>query len=151
MRGNAPLGKVSAHPCKVRDPDTLSAAADGSIWFVQANLGRVGRVDTGYEPPITAQGTTFEAREDKVVRPVVAAFTDADPDARARDYEVEISWGDGDRSRGEVRRLADGSFEVVGRHEYREAPRTHRVVVRISDGEGKGDDAKAESLAIVRR
>jgi hypothetical protein len=64
----------------------------------------------------------------------VAAFTDADPNARPRDYEVTIAWGDGTSSAGWVRRSDDGSFAV-----------------RITDGVGKGLDAKVASTATVKK
>jgi virginiamycin B lyase len=131
-------------------PDTLTNGPDGAIWFADQNNGRVGRLDIGFDPPLTAAGTTFEARADKRFERTVATFSDADPNTRPRDYEVAISWGDGDRSRGTVHRTADGGFEVRGRHEYDRA-RTYRIVVRIDDGEGRGPDAVVESTALVRR
>jgi virginiamycin B lyase len=129
--------------------DRLISAPDGALWVAQGSRGQVSRLDVGLDYPVTAEGTTFEARAGKPVNATVATFTDADPNARARDYDVTINWGDGDRSSGTVERRADGSFAVRGKHAYaRQGSR--KVVVRITDGVGKGLDAKVTSWAIVR-
>jgi virginiamycin B lyase len=130
--------------------DTLIAAPDGALWIGQGSLGQVSRLDVGLDFPVTAEGTTFEARVGKTVDATVATFTDADPNARASDYDVTIGWGDGDRSYGTVERRADGSFAVRGKHTYGRSG-ARRVVVRITDGVGRGLDAKVTSWAIVRR
>jgi hypothetical protein len=80
----------------------------------------------------------------------VATFTDGDPSARARDYEALITWGDGNRSYGTVQERADGSFAVKGKHTYAKQG-SRKVVVRITDGVGRGLDAKVTSWAIVLR
>ena len=49
-----------------------------------------------------------------------------------------------------MRRAADGSFKVRGRHTYAKQG-TRKVIVRITDGVGKGVDAKVISWAIVSR
>jgi virginiamycin B lyase len=129
--------------------DTLIAAPD-ALWVGQGSLGQVSRLDVGLDYPVTAEGTTFSARAGKSVNATVATFTDGDPDARPSDYDVTISWGDGERSYGTVQRTADGSFAVRGKHTYWKAG-TRRVVVRITDGVAKGLDAKVTSWAIVSR
>jgi hypothetical protein len=130
--------------------DRLISAPDGALWVGQGSAGRVSRLDLRLDYAVTAQGTTFEARAGKTVSPIVATFTDGDPDARARDYDVTIAWGDGDRSSGTVQRRADGTFAVRGTHRYHRQG-SRRVVVRITDGVGKGLDAKVTSWAIVHR
>ncbi|HWM11052.1 MAG TPA: hypothetical protein VNO82_16975 [Solirubrobacteraceae bacterium] len=130
--------------------ERIVAAPDGALWVSQGGRGRVARLDLGLDYPVTAEGTTFTARAGKTVNATVATFTDADPNARARDYDVTINWGDGDRSYGTVERRADGSFAVRGKHEYRRQG-SRKVVVRITDGVGKGLDAKVMSWAIVLR
>jgi hypothetical protein len=72
----------------------------------------------GFDPPVEAHATTFSGKVDRSMNPVVATFTDADPNTRARDYSVTISWGDGQTSAGTVTRAGDGSFVVRGRHVY---------------------------------
>jgi len=124
------------------------SAPDGALWVAQGSHGKVSRLDVGADHPVTAQGTTFEARAGRSVNATVATFTDADPNARASDYDVVINWGDGERSCGTVHRLADGSFAVKGRHTY-DRRGSRKVVVRITDGVGKGLDAKVTSSAIV--
>jgi hypothetical protein len=76
------------------------------------------RLDIGVDPPVEAHATTFSGKVDRSMNPVVATFTDADPNTRARDYSVTISWGDGQTSAGTVTRAGDGSFVVRGRHVY---------------------------------
>jgi virginiamycin B lyase len=130
--------------------DRVISAPDGALWVAQGSHGKVSRLDIGLDYPVTAEGTTFEARAGKQVSPTVATFTDADPAARAGDYEVTISWGDGDRSYGTVQRRADGSFAVRGKHTYgRQGSR--KVTVTITDSVGKGVDAKVVSSAVVSR
>jgi streptogramin lyase len=130
--------------------DGLISAGDGALWITQSSDGKVLRLDLGLDYPVTAQGTTFEARAGRTVNATVATFTDADPNARASHYDALISWGDGDRSYGTVQRRADGSFAVKGRHTYDRAG-ARKVVVRITDGVGRGLDAKVTSWAVVYR
>jgi len=130
--------------------DRLMSAPDGALWVIQGSRRQVSRLDLRLDYPVTAAGTTFEARAGKSVNPVVATFTDGDPDARPGDYDVTINWGDGERSYGSVQRRADGSFAVRGKHTYRKQG-SRKVVVRITDGVGKGLDAKVTSWAIVLR
>ncbi len=129
-------------------PDSITNGPDGSPWIGQGNLGQVVRLDVGLDAPVTAHGTTFAARAGVTATHTVAEFTDADPNARAGDYAVTISWGDGSTTGGTVSRAADGSFTVRGRHAY-EKKGTRRVTVRIADGAGRGLDAKVTSTAVV--
>lgn len=129
-------------------PGALAFGSDGALWINEEDAGQVARLDIGFDPPVEAAGTTFTAKVDRSVNPVVATFTDADPNARARDYSVTIAWGDGQTSAGTVTRSSDGPFVVRGRHTYLRKG-TRKVVVRITDGVGKGLDAKVISQAIV--
>jgi hypothetical protein len=131
-------------------PDAIANGPDGALWVARGSYGTVVRLDAGLDAPVTAHGTTFAARAGVSAKHTVAEFTDADPNARPRDYEVTISWGDGSSSAGWVRRTGDGSFAVRGRHTY-EKKGTRRVVVRITDGVGKGLDAKVVSSAVVSK
>jgi virginiamycin B lyase len=131
-------------------PDSLIVGPDAALWINQGNWGKVTRVDAGLDFPVTAEGTTFAAKAGRCATYTVATFTDADPRARARDYDVTINWGDGDRSDGRVRRTADGAFKVRGPHTYAKAG-TRKVTVTITDGVGNGVDAKVVSSAIVSR
>jgi hypothetical protein len=130
--------------------DRIMSAPDGALWIAQGSRGKVSRLDVGLDYPVTAQGTTFEARAGKTVNATVASFTDGDPDSRPSDYDVTIGWGDGDRSYGTVQKRADGSFAVKGKHAYAKQG-TRKVVVRITDGVGRSLDAKVTSWAIVLR
>jgi virginiamycin B lyase len=130
--------------------DRIISAPDGALWVAQGGQGKVSRLDVGADYPVTAAGTTFEARAGKSVTATVATFTDGDPNARASHYDALISWGDGDRSYGTVHKRADGSFAVKGKHTYAKQG-TRKVVVRITDGVGRSLDAKVTSWAIVVR
>ncbi len=130
--------------------DGIISAPDGALWVTQGSHNRISRLDVGLDYPVTAQGTTFEARAGRTVNATVATFTDGDPDARPGDYEALINWGDGDRTYGSVQRRADGSFAVKGKHAYAKQG-SRKVVVRITDGVGKSLDAKVTSWAIVLR
>lgn len=87
-------------------------------------------------------------RVDGLVRKLVAENLRAVRRAARARYAVTISWGDGETTGGWVRRAADGSFLVRGRHTY-EKKGTRTVVVRITDGVGKGIDAKVTRTAVV--
>ena len=63
--------------------DRVISAPDGALWVAQGSRGKVSRLDVGLDYPVTAQGTTFEARAGKTVNATVATFTDGDPNARA--------------------------------------------------------------------
>jgi virginiamycin B lyase len=130
--------------------DRVMSAPDGALWVIQGSQNRISRLDLGLDYPVTAQGTTFEAREDRSTTATVATFTDGDPTARPSDYHVLVNWGDGDRSYGTVQRLAGGSFAVRGKHTYRHRG-VRRVTVRITDGVGRSLDAKVTSWAVVKR
>jgi hypothetical protein len=131
-------------------PDSIANGPDGSLWVGVGNFGRVVKLDLGLDYPVTAHGTTFTARAGVTATHTVAAFTDADPDARASDYDATISWGDGSTTAGSVQRASDGSFAVRGRHAY-DKKGTRRVVVRVTDGVGRGLDAKVTSSAVVSK
>ncbi len=131
-------------------PDSIANGPDGALWVGQGNLGQVTRLGVGLDGPVTAAATTISARAGVTATHTVATFADADPNARPRDYAVTINWGDGQTTGGWVRRAADGSFLVRGRHTY-EKKGTRKVVVRITDGVGKGIDAKVTSTAVVSR
>ena len=130
--------------------DGLISAGDGTLWITQSSDGKVLQLDLGLDYPVTAAGTTFEARERRSATATVATFTDADPNARADAYRARIAWGDGRRSSGSVVRRADGSFAVRGTHTYRRRGR-YEVTVRIADGVGAGPDATVTSTALVTK
>ena len=145
-----PAGVVTREFRVPGSPDGLTLGPDAALWFPQGQEAAIGRLDPGFDPPLTAAGTTFTARAFVRATHTVATFRDADPGARPSDYRVRIAWGDGTRSAGTVVRTPGGGFAVRARHTFF-VPRTHRVVVRISDGVGKGADAEVESTAHVHR
>jgi virginiamycin B lyase len=130
--------------------DGLISAGDGALWITQSSDGKVLRLDLGLDYPVTAAGTTFEARAHRSVTATVATLTDADPNASADAYDAVIGWGGGRRSSGTVVRRADGSFAVRGTHTYRRRG-LYKVTVRLADGVGDGLDATVTSWAVVKK
>ena len=134
-------------PGEFPSPDALIAGPDGALWIGQGNIGQVSRLDVGLDPPVTAEGTTFSAKAGVAPTHTVATFTDADPNARARDYDVTINWGDGSKSDGSRaprrRRLVQGPRPP----HLRQARAPARSSSGITDGVGKGIDAKVDSSA----
>jgi hypothetical protein len=61
----------------------------------------------------------------------VATFTDANPDAAAKDFTATINWGDGQQSSGIVSAAAGGGFQVAGSHVYDEG--SYHINVTIND------------------
>jgi len=82
--------------------------------------------------PLTAvrlAAPRFTVARTSAPQPLVA-FRDGNPLARKTSHRATISWGDGTRSRGTIRKDEDGRFVVLGRHRYtKERPRTIRVTV----------------------
>ena len=132
-------------------PDALIAGPDGALWISQGNFGQVSRLDVGLDPPVTAEGTTFSAKAGASANAHGRDVHRRRPERPRRATTASRSTGATARSRtARVRRAADGSFEVRGRHTYYRKG-TYKVVVRITDGVGKGLDAKVESRAYVTR
>jgi Ca2+-binding RTX toxin-like protein len=68
---------------------------------------------------IDAHGKTITAAALTATRnAVVATFTDADPAGTAANWTSTINWGDGGTSRGVVVKNDDGTFSVLGSHQY---------------------------------
>ena len=90
------------------------------------------------DAPLTATGTTIDARRNQAFKNVVVArFNDGDPHARPSDFAATIAWGDQTTSAGKiVRDPVTGGFQVKGSHTYK-ALGAFAVQVSIRDG-GKG-------------
>ncbi len=79
------------------------------------------------DAPLTAvdpQPTIAAAVEGtRIVDAVIGAFTDANPNATADEYQITVDWGDGTGSQlARARRVPGGNvFEVVGSHTYASA------------------------------
>ncbi len=83
----------------------------------------------------------------------VASFTDANPNAQASDYTVNINWGDGNSSSGNyVQSAGDGTFLIVAPHNYTlpfgtPGPLTRTVTVTLTDVDGAS--ASTTSTVVV--
>src|SRR5262249_50849732 len=66
---------------------------------------------------------------------VVATFGDANAAGTSDTYTAKIWWGDGHSSTGNVVANGDGTFSVLGTHDYR-SDGSYAVTVRITDANG---------------
>ncbi|MCU0961267.1 MAG: NF038129 family PEP-CTERM protein, partial [Pirellulaceae bacterium] len=90
--------------------------------------------------PLVAQTFDMEDREGNEFTQRVASFTDPDGTGSAGDYKATIEWGDGSEpDHGTVEQNPDGSFSVLGTHEYEKSGRySMRVVITGPQTEGEG-------------
>jgi hypothetical protein len=78
----------------------------------------------------------------------VASFTDADPNANARDYTATINWGDGHFSIGTITKNAQGGFDVSGTNTYTVLA-TFPINVDVADfGGGPGVGGSQPTLSV---
>ncbi len=63
---------------------------------------------------------------------VAATFSDADPNANARDFTANINWGDGHSSNGTIAADGHGGFNVIGTNIYASAG-AFPIAVHIQD------------------
>jgi hypothetical protein len=79
---------------------------------------------------------------------VVATFSDADPNANAKDFTATINWGDGHFSNGTITRNAQNGFDVSGTNTYT-SPATFSINVDIADfGGGPGPGGSNPTLSV---
>jgi hypothetical protein len=70
------------------------------------------------DAPLTGTPITIQATHGTAFSGAVASFTDANPNAKASDYKVTITWGDGQTSAGTVVANGTGGFNVIGTNNY---------------------------------
>jgi hypothetical protein len=63
---------------------------------------------------------------------VAATFSDADPNANAKDFTANINWGDGHSSVGTIVADGNGGFNVMGTNTYAN-PGLYSIAVQIQD------------------
>ncbi len=99
---------------------------------------------------LNASGVSIAATEGTAaIHPVVATFSDANPQATAADFSATIDWGDGSNPDAAAKIISDGNggFQVVGhQHKYADEG-SYNVVVTITDV--GGSTATAMSTATV--
>jgi hypothetical protein len=79
---------------------------------------------------------------------VVATFSDADPNANARDYTATINWGNGHSTNGIIQADGNGGFNVLGSNTYGRAG-TFPINVDIADfGGGPGAGGSNPTLSV---
>ena len=137
------------HPRRLQRPrrSRLPTARCGSARAAAARSRGSTSGSTTRSPPRARRSRRSAG---KTVNATVATFTDGDPNARPGDYEVHDQLG---RRRPLVRHRPARGRRLVrrqGKHAYAKQG-SRKVVVRITDGVGKGLDAKVTSWAIVLR
>jgi hypothetical protein len=127
------------HPVvTITDAGGQPTAATDTANVADAALALVG-VST-HIPAV--EGTSLTANQGPA--PIVATFTDADPNGTASDYTVSIDWGDGtalDTTTGLIAHCLSGdgctggtsAFKVVGTHTYAEEGAGKVVTVTVTD------------------
>jgi RHS repeat-associated protein len=106
----------------------------------QASIHLIGAVNLTAQTITATAGTAFSG--------IVATFTVNDPSARATDFSVFLTWGDGQTSAGTVSALASGGFAVSGGHTYASEGRYPLTVVITPPG---GFSTTATAVAHVAR
>jgi hypothetical protein len=79
---------------------------------------------------------------------VVATFSDADPQANAKDFTATINWGDGHLTNGTITANAQGGFDVSGTNTYASIGR-FAINVDVADfggGPGVGGSNPTQSV-----
>jgi Domain of unknown function (DUF4214) len=79
---------------------------------------------------------------------VVATFSDADPNANAKDFTATINWGDGHLTNGTITANAQGGFDVSGTNTYA-SPGRFPISVDVADfggGPGLGGSSPTQSV-----
>ncbi len=94
--------------------------------------------------PVAAFGMEINADGKKARVSQVATFTDMEP-GRPKNYDAVIAWGDGEVSKGVVKRDKGGGFKVIGDHKYLDS-KEFAIAVRIR----KNDNAATEIVARSR-
>jgi hypothetical protein len=112
--------------------DTKTATVTGTATVQVSTIAAFGQL------LVIQAGQTFQG--------TVATFSDANSAASAADYTVQITWGDGNTSAGQVTQNSDGSFTVSGTNTYAQTG-TYTVTVQIA-GTG-GSSATVLSTAYV--
>jgi len=111
-------------------PDGATAGAAGKASITDATLAAAG----------------VHLTTSKMLRAVVATFTDADPGGAAADYAARVQWGDGTSSAGAIAASGSG-FAVTGSHTYGHSG-TFTVTIAIRDAGGA--QTAATSTVVVR-
>lgn len=71
------------------------------------------------DKPVSGTGVTITGAAQTATRnAVVANFTDSDPAGTAANWTATINWGDGGTGKGVVVKNDDGTFSVLGSHQY---------------------------------
>jgi hypothetical protein len=91
---------------------------------------------------------TVNATAGKPFSGVVGTFSDADPQANARDFTATINWGDGHLTNGTITANAQGGFDVSGTNTYATAGK-FAIAVDVADfggGPGLGGSSPTQSV-----
>ncbi len=101
---------------------------------------RIGVATVTHEP-LVVEMVEISEREGSVFTRKIAGFTDPSGTSSPSDFTAKIDWGDGQPlEEGEIQREADGSYSVLGTHEYEAFGRYPiRVSIKGSHTKGAGE------------
>jgi hypothetical protein len=120
---------ITIFQVRILDPDGAIAVTSATVQWIDAPLSI-----TSISPPTgLIGGQTFSG--------TVATFTDANSNPLIGNFYAVVVWGDGSAdilspATGGIVQNADGSFSVVGTHQYSQSLTDAAFVVQISDTGG---------------
>jgi cyclophilin family peptidyl-prolyl cis-trans isomerase len=120
VRAKHTYPRPGLYPLHVTIDGPMGSTDTARGWGVVSATDAVLRA-TGED--IKFRGATFSGRP-------VAYFRDNTPGAKPTNYTVFVDWGDGQRTPGTVRQVAQDRFAVFGTHRYQDAE-TFSVAVHI--------------------
>jgi hypothetical protein len=92
------------------------------------------------DAPLSATGVDVSGTVGQPLSGTVAHIDDANPNAGADDFSVQINWGDGTSTTGIVGNSTTGGFDVTGTHTYGAAG-NYPVTISIADIGGSATTA----------
>jgi len=99
------------------------------------------RVD---DAPLTASGSKVTPTHGSKTfsNVTVATFSDANFGATVSDFTAMINWGDGTVSAAQIVANGDGTFSVIGSHDYKDSKiKSYSLVIQILDDGGSSATA----------
>jgi|GEM_PF-4308298 len=147
--GSLPPGAMGTVTLTVRLPEenpgvTFDASVASSV--LDTNLSNntnsiTTRVD---DAPLTASGSKVTPTHGSKTfsNVTVATFSDANFGATVSDFTAMINWGDGTVSAAQIVANGDGTFSVIGSHDYKDSKiKSYSLVIQILDDGGSSATA----------
>jgi hypothetical protein len=123
-------------------------ATDDWVYAEPVPIANGFPIVSGPQGTTNAPATVSATAGVPVQNAVVATFSDADPNANARDYTATINWGDGHSTNGVIQADGNGGFNVLGSNTYGRAG-SFPINVDIADfGGGPGAGGSNPTLSV---